>query len=575
MLNLALVSLATSVYTWRLRRELAAARLLAVGLGLSTVILLTYLLVGLTHDQDLAFQIVRVRYACLAFLIPLYMQFVLEYNESTFGRGWRWLLYVIPAITLILVAREPRLGGGLVFGRWHLVYLHDLPVEQRQFATWGWVHFVYTHTLLILVLVLLGRQLRRANSLYHNQSTWLIGGMSLAMAVAFVAALPLTMLQRLPNLTPVAIGVAQLTFAWAIFREHMLNALPVAYTVLWENMNDAALVLDKNQVVLGVNPSAEKLFGLNRRAIVGKPCDDLDGLSCSLLSGQTILTIGDRVLDVSLSPLTVRERRSYGYLVTLRDITAHKLAEQHAVELAIERERSRLLVGFVHSAGHEFRTPLSVIQSSLYLLERIDDPASQAKNRRRIQEQADRIMSLVESLIQIVRLDQLRQLDLKPTNVNSLIEVVAERWRVPMAEKGVELQLDLTPTLVLPLADDEFVIALHHLIDNALRHTPPHGRVVIHTVRQPSRVCIEVADTGEGIEPQVLPHIFQRLYRADEARTLPGFGLGLSIVQRIVDLHHGVIEAESAVGQGSCFRILLPLDGLQRLSASMTGQNQE
>jgi signal transduction histidine kinase len=321
------------------------------------------------------------------------------------------------------------------------------------------------------------------------------------------------------------------------------------------------LVLDKNLIITGVNPSAEKLFGRDRRTLVGQSCDDLQGLNCSLLSGQTTLTIGERVLDMSLSPLTVHERRSYGYLVTLRDITAHKLAEEHGLELAIERERSRLLVNFVHNAGHEFRTPLSVIQSSLYLLEKITDPAGQAKNRQRIQEQSDRIMALVDSLIQIARLDYLRQLDLKPTNVNSLIEVIAERWRVPMIEKGVEFHLDLTPALVLPLAHEEFAIALHHLIDNALRHTPRSGQVIVRTGRQCSQASIEVTDTGEGIGPEALPRIFQRLYRADEARTLPGFGLGLPIVQRIIALHHGVIEAESAVGQGSRFRILLPLNG--------------
>lgn len=555
--HLCVLSLITAAYAWRMRREIPPARVLAAGLLLSALLLPNYLIVNLLKDADKAFLFARLRFVCFAFIAPLFLIFALEYTESSWGRRRRWPWFVIPVITGIVVCLDRR-EGGVFFGSWDITYNQDFPVEKRQFVGWAWVHLSYTNGLLLLAYSLIVHHLRQKESPYHDQSAWLRGGLSVSIAVAILAVLPIPALSNFPVLTPFSIGLAQATFAWAIFRQRMLNALPVAFTVLWGNMNDAALVLDKNLVITGVNPSAEKLLGQDRRMLIGRSYDDLPGLGCSLLPGQATLTIGERVFDTNQSPLTVRGRPAYGYLVTLRDITAHKLAEKHGLELAIERERSHLLSSFVQNAGHEFRTPLAVIQSSLYLLGKVQDSESQAKYHQRIQEQVDRIMSLVNSLTQIARLDHVSQLALKPTNVSTLIEIVAERWRTPMQEKQVEFRLNLTPALILPLAEEEFVLALNHLIDNALRHTSSAGQVMIVTGRQDSRAYVEVSDTGEGIEPEILPHIFQRLYRADEARTLPGFGLGLPIVQRIVDLHHGVIEAESRVGEGSRFRIYLP-----------------
>jgi signal transduction histidine kinase len=97
------------------------------------------------------------------------------------------------------------------------------------------------------------------------------------------------------------------------------------------------------------------------------------------------------------------------------------------------------------------------------------------------------------------------------------------------------------------------------VLNNALRHTPTGGTITIRSRRLDDHALIEIADTGAGIHPEDLPHIFERFYRSDKAGTTRGFGLGLAIARNIIEQHQGTIEVESEPGTGSTFRIVVPL----------------
>lgn len=563
LLNLFILSAATGGYAWTLRREHPSARILSAGLMISAFIILDFWIVAVLHHSGLFFFFIRLRFWGTALFPVLFFLFIMDYRENVRWRRYRWVFFVIPLITCVVVSLDRR-NGGIFFQGWDITYYHGLPIEKRQFTGWAWVHLTYTNGLLLATLLLLAGQLRRRGTLYHEQAVVLISGLTVSFALALVAVVPVPVFEHVPNTSPLAMGMAEITFAWAIFRQRILNTFPLAYITLWQNITDAALVLNVDRVITEVNPGAVSLFKQERRAMIGQPVERVCAqiaLEEEICPGaqQPSLEIGERVYDLNLSPVTLRGRL-YGHVLMLHDITERILAEQRALDLAVERERAHLLSSFVRDIAHEFRTPLSVVQSSLYLLEKIPDPAAQAQNRQRIQAQADRIMTLVNSLIQMSRLDYTTRLVLKPADVNRLIDIIAERWRARMLEKEVEFRLVLDRSLpLLLLAEDEFASALHHLIDNALRYTPQGGCVTLRTTRRDSHALIEVIDTGEGIDPAVLPLIFQRLYRADDAHTLPGLGLGLPIARRIIELHQGQIEVESQSGQGSCFRVLLPL----------------
>jgi two-component system sensor histidine kinase BaeS len=129
-------------------------------------------------------------------------------------------------------------------------------------------------------------------------------------------------------------------------------------------------------------------------------------------------------------------------------------------------------------------------------------------------------------------------------------------------EKNVQLLMHLAPQLPFVTGDThELYRVLANITDNAVAYNQPGGEVVCRTSADAQHVIIEIRDTGSGIAPEDLPHIFDYFYRADKARSLSqgGTGLGLSIAKRIVELHNGSIEVESHIANGSVFRVKLPV----------------
>ncbi len=239
------------------------------------------------------------------------------------------------------------------------------------------------------------------------------------------------------------------------------------------------------------------------------------------------------------------------------DITERKLAQQREVELALEKERVNLLSQFIRDASHEFRTPLSVISSSTYLMTRLADPTQRASKAEQINAEIDRITRLLDGLLLTVRLDSTTALPLRPVNVLGVIEIVGQHAK---AKYGADPQLELLlqPSLADAMAEETYLeTAVQELVDNAYHFTPSTGTVTIAAGVIENQIWLEVRDTGVGIATADLSHIFETFWRGDQAHSSPGFGLGLAIVQRIVDKCGGTIMVHSEIGQGTCFRMVL------------------
>ena len=246
----------------------------------------------------------------------------------------------------------------------------------------------------------------------------------------------------------------------------------------------------------------------------------------------------------------------------MQDITERKQAEVRAFELALERERTALLTKFIQDASHEFRTPLTVMQLNLYLLERLEDPAKRPDMLAQIREQVTGIARLVDLLTERAWLDSDVPFTLRPADLNGLIAAAAGELQGAAAAKDLTLHLALAPDLPPVLADgNQLDMALHELLDNAMRYTPFGGSVTVRSAGDADGVTVEVQDTGPGIPPDALPHIFERFYRQDVAHTTSGFRLGLPIARAIVNRHGGRLDVESQPGAGSVFRIRLPWPG--------------
>lgn len=243
------------------------------------------------------------------------------------------------------------------------------------------------------------------------------------------------------------------------------------------------------------------------------------------------------------------------------DITERKKAEKEHLDLAFERERRQILASFITHASHEFRTPLSLINTCTYLLGKDINPDKNKKQIHTINEQVKSITKLIEAMTTMTKLDGIRKLEREETDVCAIVTNINASKQAIFQESKLQSVLKLeTQDLFIQANSDYLQQALDAIVDNAIRFTPEGGMITIFVDSRQGAAIIEISDTGIGINADDLPHIFERFYRWDKVGTTRGFGLGLPIAKSIIELHQGHIEVKSEVGKGSTFTIWLPME---------------
>jgi signal transduction histidine kinase len=219
---------------------------------------------------------------------------------------------------------------------------------------------------------------------------------------------------------------------------------------------------------------------------------------------------------------------------------------------------------FVANVSHELKTPLTSIQgfAQAILDGAAGAPERQAQAARVIYEESDRMRRLVEDLLDLARWDA-GQLEMRrePVALDDLLRAVIERLSLRAAEKQVRVERELAPLPELIGDGDRLAQVFTNLLDNAIQHTPPGGRIRVVGGPEPGGLAVGVEDSGPGIPAEDLSRIFERFYQVDRARPGGGgrgVGLGLAISREIVQAHGGRLSATSAPGNGSRFTVHLP-----------------
>jgi two-component system sensor histidine kinase BaeS len=214
----------------------------------------------------------------------------------------------------------------------------------------------------------------------------------------------------------------------------------------------------------------------------------------------------------------------------------------------------------VTDIAHELRTPLTNLRGQIEAVEDGLLPPSPATVRS-LREEVLLLTRLVEDLqtLSIAEAGRLA-LDRSPTSVRELVERALEGFRIAAADGGVQLRNDVEEFPRVDADAGRVGQVLRNLLANAIRHTPPGGVVAVSARTEGDVVAVTVTDTGRGIDPDHLPHVFERFHRSDpsRSRTTGGAGLGLAIVKSLVEAHGGDVSASSAPGAGSAFRFTLP-----------------
>jgi len=234
----------------------------------------------------------------------------------------------------------------------------------------------------------------------------------------------------------------------------------------------------------------------------------------------------------------------------------------HPLEISLRRLRQ-----FSLDASHELRGPLAALAANaeMGLLDGGAEPLQQRKRFEAIASATAQMEVLVEDLLLLARQDEGRLDHPRPLDLGQLVEEQLDFHRDGFALRQQQLETEIEPQLIVQGQATLLQRLLRNLLDNAQRYTPAGGTVTVQARRRGSLITISIADTGIGLNPEQLPRVFERFWRASQDRSQGGAGLGLAIANRICLAHGGSIRVTSQQGQGSCFLVDLP--GLPLTSA--------
>jgi heavy metal sensor kinase len=312
---------------------------------------------------------------------------------------------------------------------------------------------------------------------------------------------------------------------------------------------------------------------------------------------EPVDTVQDRLLTLlgMLLPVLVACAAGGGYLLVQRALRPVEDMSQTAAQISVQNLDERLPVmqtgdalqqlslslnhmlgrlresvqasrRFLADASHELRTPLTVIKGELQEIVRESECPPELRERiGSTLEEVARLERLVSGLLVLSRLDAGdAQREWVDVDLGELAASTVEQMRLVAEDRGVQLDASRLRPLIVRGDRSRLKQVIVNLLDNAIKFTPRGGNVSLRTGERPGVALLEVRDTGIGIPPEALPHVFERFFRADAARTRDGdsadggAGLGLSIVRSICTAHGAEIEVESAPGAGSCFRVKFP-----------------
>lgn len=501
--------------------------------------------------------------------------FVLAYvNYSgwmTAGRRRR-LIYVIPAVTLILVLTNARLG--LMWTDLRLVNVGEIQVIAETRGVWAWIHIAFAYTLFGVICLMMLRHLRAAFQLHRRSLSILLGAIIFPGLVSFLIVAGSTPL----DLIPFAMGISGIAVARHLFSYQLIDLAPIARNIVTESMADGMIVLDSQQKVVALNPAAEKIIGRDKTTLIGETYDavlhELSQLVAyseaieKTATGELVTSRDGRTyyLELRTSPLRDDGKKIIGRVVVIRDITRRKESEAKLrAALDAEKELNALRARFVSIVSHEFRTPMSIIQTATEMVqryrERMDAEALAAKFDT-IVSQIAIMNALIDDVLSLERL-QNGKLDFSPETlsaadtIHQLIDELCEDTQI--AER-VQYLYPQTSTSVQAMLDKKLLrLVVRNLVSNALKYSPQEMPVSVMLDIDGETLKLSVRDQGIGIPKRDQARLFDAFYRAANVGDVPGSGLGLMIVKQALDLHGGTIDFTSAEDKGTTFRVTLPL----------------
>lgn len=363
--------------------------------------------------------------------------------------------------------------------------------------------------------------------------------------------------------------------------------------VTLESIGDAVIATDSAGSVSFLNPTAEALTGWSQGEAIGRPLYQIfnivnedtrkpvespvekvlrEGIVVGLANHTVLIARDGREvpIDDSAAPIRGVDGEFLGVVMVFHDISERRAFERE-LRLRADRlmEANRRKDEFLAMLGHELRNPLAPIRNALHLM-RMPSVGAEAIERVRqmMERQVEHMVRLVDDLLDVSRITRGKiELRRERVDMTALVRSTVEGVEGQVKAKSIDLQLRVPAEPIFMEADPTRLDqVLTNLLNNALKFTPSGGLIEVVVQREANCVRLSVRDTGVGIEPELLPEIFEPFLQGSRSldRSQGGLGIGLTLVRSLVGMHGGSVQAQSdGPGKGSEFVVLLPLDPSQ------------
>jgi two-component system phosphate regulon sensor histidine kinase PhoR len=325
-------------------------------------------------------------------------------------------------------------------------------------------------------------------------------------------------------------------------------------------MNDGIFIIDGNEMVTLINPSASKIFAIKPEEAIGHTlAEAFRNFRLNELYALCIRTGRQESMSFDLAPnkayiqcivTPLAPELPGNYLFLIQDLTRLRQLE------IVRRD-------FVSNVSHELRTPLASLKLITETLQEgaLNDPPAAKKFLERMEGEIDNLTQLVGELLELSRIESGKvPLDKKWIDPSELVRSAEERMQLQSDRAGIILKTHLEESLPNIYIDPpRLEQVLVNLLHNSIKFTNPGGEIEIRVEKLHDEIIFHIRDTGVGIPAKDLERIFERFYKTDRSRTERGTGLGLSISRHLVEAHQGKIWAKSTPGEGSTFSFSIPI----------------
>jgi len=572
-------SLTLALIVWRRNRN---------GLGIAPFLLLMAAVsiwtLGYAAElgaSDLAVKLlwIKVQYIGIVAAPVASLLFAVTYTGRSRWTTLRSLIAiaVVPVTTVLLVWTND--WHGLFYRGVGLIIQNGVSHFDPTYGPWFWVFIAYSYLMLMLALIVIFESIIRSPQLYRGQIITLVLAALAPWLANAIYLFGLSPFGRL-DLTPFGFTITGFSLAWSLISYRLLDVVPAARSAAIEGMIDSVIVIDAHNRIVDLNPAAETVLNRSLRDVIGTSLVEVVPKQRALLehfqhSGNMHTEIqlandpAARTFDVRLTLLKSRRGVPTGRLIVLRDVSDHKKAERELEKannknLDALRVKSRILA----IMGHDIRTPLSAILGYTdMLLAGAQGPLtdSQKEVLNHLTASAQSLHRMMDDLLDQAQLESgtitINASKFNPESIAKGIQTVMS----PLASrKGLELITIISPELAGKQVYGDLariMQCVNNVVGNAIKFTVT-GSITIRVFEADLfRWGISIRDTGPGMGAEELSRAFDPFWQADSTvtREHSGVGLGLSITKQLVEMMYGIVDIESRPGDGTTFRILLPM----------------